>query len=230
MTTAPTPTVVLVHGAWHSHRCWNHLVAALEGLTCVCLDLPSSGTDPATLGGMYDDAQVVRDALLAVDGPSVVVAHSYGGVPVTEAVTPDLGVQHILYVGAFVLDVGESAASAAAGAGPPPWWDLHETSIGVVDPAGVFYGDVPADRLAEAVADVQLQSLRSCGEPLTRAAWRSTPSSYLVCDQDRAVPPQAQEAMARRTGQAIHLDSGHSPFLSQPDVLAAAIRSTIAQI
>lgn len=229
MTTTATPTVVLVHGAWHSHRCWTHLVDALPDLTCVCVDLPSSGTDPATLGGMYDDAEVVRDALQAVDGPSIVVAHSYGGMPVTEAATPQLGVQHILYVAAFVLDVGDSTASTRADGGPPPWWDLHDTSKGVVDPASVFYGDVPPDRLADAVAGVQLQSVRSGEEPLTHAAWRSVPSSYLVCDRDHAMPPQRQATMARRTGHVTHLDSDHSPFLSHTPELADIIRSTIAQ-
>ena len=80
-----TPTLVLVHGAWHGSWCWELLVEELAGddLRVRAVDLPSAG--PA-LGDLDDDIATVRAAIDAADGPVVVVAHSYGGVPASGAV------------------------------------------------------------------------------------------------------------------------------------------------
>src|SRR3954451_11057828 len=81
VTQEESPTVVLVHGAWHGPWAWNEVEGQLSdlGIDVVTVDLPSVGENTSALGGLDDDAGAVRDAIDGVDGPVVVVAHSYGG-------------------------------------------------------------------------------------------------------------------------------------------------------
>jgi pimeloyl-ACP methyl ester carboxylesterase len=116
-----TAPLLLVHGAWHGAWAWRPLLDHLDGLDVRTVDLPSSGADPATLGDLRADAEVVRAALAGTDGPVVVVGHSYGGAVVSEAATADSGAAHLVYLCAFQLDAGESLL-AAVGGQAPPWW------------------------------------------------------------------------------------------------------------
>ena len=68
------------------------------------------------------------------------------------------------------------------------------------------------------------QSRASVEEPLTNVAWRDVPSTYVVCEQDQAIPVFAQEAMSKRAGEVLRLAAGHSPFLSHPEQLAGLLR------
>ncbi|MCW2507931.1 MAG: hypothetical protein JWP68_1079, partial [Modestobacter sp.] len=105
-------TLLLVHGAWHTSWAWQPLIAELSDIDVVTVDLPSSGTDPQALGDLTADADVVRAALAGIEGPVVVVGHSYGGLPITEAATAEDGVAHLVYLCAFQLDVGDSLVSS----------------------------------------------------------------------------------------------------------------------
>jgi pimeloyl-ACP methyl ester carboxylesterase len=133
-----TTPLLLVHGAWARDPLLDHL----DGLDAHTVDLPSSGTDPATLGDLRADAEVVRAALAGIDGPAVVVGHSYGGMVVTEAATAETGAAHLVYVCAFQLDEGESLL-AAVGGQAPPWWEVHEGHVVATGPEEVFYNDFP---------------------------------------------------------------------------------------
>jgi pimeloyl-ACP methyl ester carboxylesterase len=221
-----TATLLLVHGAWHGPWAWQPLIDELSDVQTVTVDLPSSATDPQSLGDLSDDADAVRSAQAGIEGPVVVVAHSYGGSPVTEAVTAESGVAHLVYLCAFQLDVGDSLLGSVGGQ-PPPWWEVHETHIVATAPEQVFYNGVPPELTAQAVARLRLQSRSSVEQPLTRAAWREVPSTYVVCEQDQAIPVFAQEAMAARAGTVLRLDAGHSPFLSKPAELAAMLREAV---
>jgi pimeloyl-ACP methyl ester carboxylesterase len=77
------------------------------------------------------------------------------------------------------------------------------------------------------VAAIGLQSTSSLTQPLSRAAWRELPSTYVVCEQDQAIPVEAQEAMSGRAGTVLRLDTGHSPFLAAPAELAALLRGVL---
>ena len=96
------PTYVLVHGAWHGAWAWSELERRLEAPT-VAVDLPSAAGHAAALGDLEADTAEVRRAVDAVDGPVVLVAHSYGGLPVTAAAVGAPNVAHIAYVTAFLL-------------------------------------------------------------------------------------------------------------------------------
>src|SRR5437588_12900158 len=110
-----SPTIVLVHGAWHGAWCWDRVVERLEarGREVVAIDLPGHGDDPGPLTDLHGDADRVRSVLDRLDGDVLLVGHSYGGAVVTEAGTHP-AVRRLVYVAAFCLDDGESCAHALA--------------------------------------------------------------------------------------------------------------------
>ena len=83
--------------------------------------------------------------------------------------------------------------------------------------------------VAQALANARLtrQSVAAIATPQSAAAWKTVPSTYVVCDRDRAVPPPAREAMAARTGTVHRLPSSHSPFLSRPDEVAEIVLAAL---
>ena len=213
--------VVLVHGAWHGSWCWRDLAALLEeaGHVVMCVDLPSSGAG----GDLADDVARLREVIDGIDEPTVLVGHSYGGIPVTQAAAV-ASVSHLVYVCAFMLDTGESLLGALGGE-VPPWIEVDEPAgvSRVPDPVPVFYADVAADEAAAFRERLAPQSLQSFADPLTAAAWHHTPSTYVVCTEDRAIPAAAQQAMSARADVVHTMASSHSPFASQPRELAAII-------
>lgn len=218
-----TATLVLVPGAWHGPAIWDQLVNELPGVDVQTVDLPSNGNDPASLGDLHDDAAELSRVLAGIDGPSVVVAHSYGGVVATQAITTDSGVAHLVYVCAFAFDVGE-AVLALVGEQPEPWWELHEKHSVVRTPEAIFYNGVSPELTASAVASLRLQSRASLEQVVTHTAWSAVPSTYIICDRDQAIPPPVQEMLAKRARTVVRLDAGHSPMLSQPAEVAAILR------
>ena len=221
------PTLVLVHGAWHGSWCWTPLLSELDGVDVRSVDLPSVGDAAA---GLREDAAVLRAAVAAVDGPVVVCAHSYGGAVASEALAGLGNVAHIVYLCAFVLGPGESLFKAIGGE-PRSWWNVRDDGLVTVrDPESVFYHDVPESVAQDALGRIRPQSLAGFTGELTAAAWESTPTTYLVCANDRAIPPVAQRRMAARTGGTVHeLETSHSPFLARPDLVADLLRAALGR-
>lgn len=221
------PAFLLVHGAWHGAWCWDLVRAALDadGWRSHAVDLPSANP-PADRheddrpAGMLDDADAIRDSLRRIDGPVVVVAHSYGGVPATEAIAGAANVVGVVYLAGFQLDAGESMFTFLGGHVPddgtghaPPYEDARR----------ILFDDVPEADADRAVARLRPQSVRSFTERVTTAGWRAVPSSYLVCDRDQALDPSRQRELATRADSVHRLPSGHSPFLSMPRQLATLL-------
>ncbi|MEU3567874.1 alpha/beta fold hydrolase [Kitasatospora sp. NPDC036755] len=219
------PTFLLVHGAWHGAWCWDPVREALDGdgWRSHTVDLPSTGSPDGRPAGVPDDARAVREGLRRIDGPVVVVAHSYGGVPATEAVAGAAGVVRVVYVAGFQLDVGESLFSCL---GAPVPDDDSGQAPPYRDARNVLFADVPEAEAERAVARLRPQSVRSFTGPVTTAGWRTVPSSYVVCEHDRALDPARQHRLAARAGSVHRLPSGHSPFLSMPRRLAALLGRT----
>jgi pimeloyl-ACP methyl ester carboxylesterase len=94
----------------------------------------------------------------------------------------------------------------------------------------VFYNGVDPELTAQAVARLHLHSTSALTQPLSRAAWTELPSTYVVCEQDQAIPVSAQEAMSARADTVLRLDAGHSPFLSRPAELAGVLRTILDQV
>lgn len=216
------PEILLVHGAWHGGWCYADLQAALDtrGLTSRTVDLPSAGG----IAELADDAAVVRACLEANPGPTLVVGHSYGGAVISEAATGALGVTGLVYLCAFMLPPGTSVLDAVEHE-LPPWIEIDmDTGMATVpDPRTSFYLDCDPAAAEAAAARLQPHCLGAFAAESTRAAWQELPSTYLLCEQDNAVPPGAQEAMSAAAGTVIRMDSSHSPFMSHPDEVAEII-------
>jgi pimeloyl-ACP methyl ester carboxylesterase len=215
--------VLLVPGSWHGSWCWSEVLDRLTaaGVTARAIDLPSN--DGAS--GLADDAAAVRDGLAQLGEPAVAVGHSYGGIAISEGAADAAG---LVYLCAFMLDEGEALLDAMQHQ-LPDWIELDEaqTSHLATRTEEVLYADCPPDVAADAGARLTRQSVAAIATPQGAAAWKSVPSTYVVCEQDAAVPPPAQEAMSGRAGDVHRLPSSHSPFFSRPaevcDIILGAL-------
>ncbi|MEV7693669.1 alpha/beta fold hydrolase [Microbacterium sp. NPDC089189] len=229
------PTILLVHGAWHGSWCWEHVsdILRADGWQVQTIDLPTVHAPDKAALGMQDDADAVAAAVARIEGPVVVVAHSYGGVPTTQGA--DLPqVRHIVYVAAFVLDEGESLLAAVGGV-EPDWWHIDGALATAGDetrpPSELFFADAAPDEAARASARLLPQAARAFRDEVGVVAWRGRPTTYVVTEQDAIFPVPGQEALAARAGSAVRrLDTSHSPFLSQPAALATLIEEAAASV
>jgi pimeloyl-ACP methyl ester carboxylesterase len=223
------PAFLLVHGSWHGPWCWDYLVPALErrGHRAATVDLPSCGTDPATLKTLPDDAATVSAAAGSLGGDVLVVGHSYGGAAISEA-RFGTNVSRLVYLCAFMPDTGRSYVSYLPPGPLPPYVAMNDDGTFSV-PAGQakthFYADCSPEIAAWAESRLRLQSGAVMGHANTEAAWRKLPSSYIVCTQDQALPPDFQRMFASQADEVREFASSHSPFLSRPDDLAELLVS-----
>jgi len=229
--------VVFVHGACvRDGSWWWHRTAGLleeRGVPSVAPALPSCGEPglPAGAGGpgLAEDVAAVRKALLDGDEPTVVVAHSYGGIVTAEAAAGVGSVRHLLLVSSYLPEVGQSLSEFGDG-GPAPFLDVDPDAgtFGVRPELLVdtFLQDCDPEVQGQAPDHLARQSVRVTGQPVGAAAWQQLPSTYLVCAQDRGTPPRLQREFARRAGHVVELDAGHHPFLSQP----AAVRDLLLSL
>jgi pimeloyl-ACP methyl ester carboxylesterase len=215
--------VVLVHGGFVDGSGWQavHDLLTKDGYRVAVVQNPTLSLE--------DDAAVTRRAIDDLDGPVVIVGHSYGGAVITEAGTHDK-VAALVYIAAFAPDQGESVNTLIAGFpadGPQPPILPPKDGFLFLDrdefPAS-FAGDLPADQAAF-MADSQVPwGVSALSGTITEAAWRVKPSWYLVTTDDKMIPPPAQRAMSERTGSTVTEAAGsHSIYLSQPSAVAAVI-------
>jgi pimeloyl-ACP methyl ester carboxylesterase len=219
--------VVFVHGAcvkdgsWWWHRT-AELLAEL-GVASAVPALPSCGETGESTGaqgpGLAEDVAAVRHVLTASDEPTVVVAHSYGGIVTAQAAAGVDAVRHLLLVSSYLPEVGESLSSFG-GEQPAPFLDIDpEGGTFTVRPealAGTFLQDCDPEIQRQAVDKTARQSLAVLEQPVQAAAWQHVPSTYLVCAQDQGTPATRQREFAARAARVVELDAGHHPFLSQP--------------
>jgi hypothetical protein len=220
------PALLLVQGAWHHPDAWSALRGELflRGWRTFVTDLPSAGAAPT--GSAHDDAAAIRAAVHSIDGPVVVVAHSYGGIPATEATASLSGVERLIYLAAYLPDDGESMMTLH---GVPDPDDTGGFAGMMPEPRTALYGDLPDAAADAALSRLHQQTLRSFADRVRGAGWRTIPATYIVCDRDQAIPPALQIEMAGRAGvTTTHLDSGHSPFLSRPGELADLLVTIVA--
>ena len=213
------PTLVLVHGAWHNAAGFDALRAELQkvGISSVAVSLKSAGDG----GDMYGDAAIVRAAVDEIEGEVVVLGHSYGGLAITQGLAGVSKVRGLVYLTAFMLDDGETLY-AACGSVDPEWWrrNSENTLLTTENPTAVFYNTCTPEVAASAVSQLRTQSITSFEQPITSVAWKSIDSTYIICEEDQAIPLFAQEAMSQRAMKVVRIDSDHSPFLSKPSELA----------
>lgn len=223
-------TFLLVHGSWHGPWCWEPLADALHGLghRAATVALPSVGDDPTRLGGLPDDASAVAAAASDQPGEVQVVGHSYGGAVITEAAHP-ANVTRLVYLGAFMPDTGRTFASYLPPGPLPPYVEQRPDGTLAV-PAGqaqpAFYGHCDPATVAWAQSRLRPQSAAILTHPITDAAWRRIPSTYIVLTDDHAIPAPLQREFARQATSTIELASDHSPMLSHTQELADALTRT----
>jgi hypothetical protein len=213
----------LVHGAWHGGWAFDSLrnELASRGVTTSVVELASVGHDGELGGDLYGDAALVREAVDSLPDDCVVLAHSYGGVPVTQGLEGATNVKGLIFLTAFMLPVGVSLFDAC-GAVDPPWWVRNDANTYVVPvtPEDVFYNTTSPEDASRAVSRLGTQSLASFTQPVTSASWLHIPSTYIICERDHAIPLFAQEAMSANATRVARLESDHSPFLSDKAALA----------
>ncbi|MGV9979485.1 alpha/beta fold hydrolase [Micromonospora wenchangensis] len=227
--------IVFVHGACVRDGAWwwsrvDALLAA-GGTASVAVRLPSCGelSDARRPAGLDDDAEETR-RVLRDGGPTILVAHSYGGVVATAAA--DAGdVRHLVYVSSFLPDVGESLADLGP-AGPAPHLEFFPDGTFAARPELVpplFLHDCDPAAVEGALARLVRQDAAVLTTPVRYAGWRSIPATGVVCAGDQATPPQVQRAQAARAGRTVELPTGHHPMLSHPELLAGLLREIAAE-
>lgn len=220
-------TAVLVHGGWHSASCWDLVRAELtaDGIRSVAPQLPMTST-------LDTDAGVVRETLDSLGDDAVIIAHSWGGSPVTLGASGAPNVRHLIYLAAFMIEAG--MPSLGDPRGRPPGDALRiGPDTAVLNPAYAYdmlYHDCDPQVAAECTA--QLRPFACAGwdpvQTTATPAWALYPTTYVICAQDRTMSPDTQRAMAASAGDTVELDTSHSPFLSRPrqvaDIIADRIR------
>src|SRR6266487_5107003 len=197
-----TPTVVLVHGGFVDGSGWEGVYTILkkDGYSASIVQNPTIS--------LADDVATTRRAIDAIDGPVILVGHSYGGVVVTEAGNHPK-VAALVYIAAFAPDTGESVNTLIAdpppGAPVPPILPPRDGFL-FLDwakfPAS-FAADVSAEQAAF-MADSQVPwGVGALSGTISEPAWKTKPSWYLVATDDKMIPPPAQRFMSKRTGSTV---------------------------
>jgi pimeloyl-ACP methyl ester carboxylesterase len=234
---AAGPTVVLVHGAF----------ADASGYAGVIRLLQKEGIEVRApmnpLRGLASDADAIARYTTSIDGPVLLVGHSYGGAVISQAAAAVHDVTGLVFLSAFALDECESCVSvmepfppsllastnvpspydAPGAAGGPDLFiridRFHET----------FCADLP-DEIASPMAVSQRPlSAAAFGESATVAAWKDRPAWFLVSEQDNAIPPDCERFMAKRMNATTETVAGsHAAFIALPEVAAKLILRAVA--
>jgi len=223
--------VVLVHGAFADGSCWLKVISLLRanGLNAVAVQNP--------LTSLADDVAATKRVLDNLDGPVVLVGHSWGGAVITEAGN-DPRVVGLVYVAAGAPDSGQSFND---------WWKDYPPEPGAAEikPYGsdgfvaltlkgietCFVQDIPVEEAGLVYATQVPIAARCFDDKIRSAAWRSKPSWYIVADKDRTIPPAVErDSAARMKADTLTLASSHVPMLSQPERVVEVITKAVGSV
>ncbi|MBD7996639.1 alpha/beta hydrolase [Arthrobacter sp. Sa2CUA1] len=229
----PKPTVVLVHGAFADSSGWSQVGKALQedGYPVLAFSNP--------LRDVQYDSEYLRSFLGTIQGPVVLVGHSYGGALITNAATGNPNVKSLVYIAAFALDEGETVQAALSlGGGHTEVVDhlivrpfpgaAEGNGDAYIDPAyfpQLFAQDLPRAEARFMAASQRPAALATLVTPSGEPAWKTIPSWYMVASRDRIIPPEAERAMAKRAGATtVEVKSSHVPMLSNPAAVTSLIK------
>ena len=227
------PTIVFVHGAFADSSGWNSVAGRLmsDGYPVLAFSNP--------LRGPQSDGEYLRQFLSTVDGDIVLVGHSYGGAVITNAATGNPQVKALVYIAAYALDEGESVQQANDLGGGQTDVTHHLVlrpipgaaggdADAYIDPAfyhELFAQDLPLSTTQLMAATQRPGALAALVTPSGPPAWKSIPSWFLVANQDRIIPPEAERAMADRAhATTVEIDSSHVAMMSHPNIVTKLIR------
>ncbi len=237
-TTKPdTPTVVLVHGAFADASSWNGVITQLQAKG-VPVRAPAN-----PLRGIAADSAYVASVLEQIEGPAVVVGHSYAGAVITNAAAQAKNVVGLVFVAAFAPEEGERLGEAAAASKDAVLASVqvpHRYPSGnggerlvefTVDPSGfheAFAADLPAELTAVMAATQRPVSELAFSEPSGPPAWKDIPSWAVVATADKAAGTDVTRSMAERAGATItELHGSHVIMVSQPQAVAEVILAAV---
>jgi pimeloyl-ACP methyl ester carboxylesterase len=237
MATQPggtTPTIVLVHGAWADASGFAAEIRALRdrGFRAVGFANP--------LRGLGADATYLSDVLRSLAGPLVLVGHSYGGAVISSAASGNDRVKALVFFSGWMPDEGESIAQLFEQHGegslvgpairPVPYTGPDGSDGGqdlYLDPEefhAAFAADVDRDTSDVMAATQRPWAAAAFGEPSGPPAWRTIPCWYLLCTEDKAIPPAAQRFMAERARARVReVPASHASMVSQPEAATQLI-------
>lgn len=222
--------LLLVHGSFHGSWCWDHLIPELaaRGVEAFAIELPFTS--------LADDAAAVSSAIEEVEGPLVVVGHSYGGAVVTLGAGPGdgrPGATHLVYLAALMTDPSQPLdLKATPGMTAIQFGEDGMASVNPSEAAQALFHRCPPDLAAWATSKLRPMPLGDYGSTPDQGpvAWQVVPSTYVLCADDRAVDPSDQRRMAAQAGECIELDSDHSPFLSTISPLADVLTRVVSNV
>jgi pimeloyl-ACP methyl ester carboxylesterase len=231
------PTIVLVHGAFAESASWDACIDLLLGKGYPVIAAANPLRDPIA------DAATVSDIVRSIDGPVLLVAHSYGGL-VMSNVPADAGeITGLVHVNGFAPDPGESAFTLA---GRFPGSMLGEQTLKPVSRTDgttdlyikpdsfhdVFCPDVPAAKAARLAVTQRPATQEALFAPSgERPLWRELPSWFVIGEEDRIIPAELQRFMAKRAGaqRTVEIpDASHALPVSQPQATVDVILEAAA--
>jgi pimeloyl-ACP methyl ester carboxylesterase len=214
--------VVLVHGAWADGSSWSEVIPRLQaaGLRVTAVQNP--------LTSIADSVAATRRALALQDGPTVLVAHSWGGTVISEAGT-DPKVSALVYVAARAPDAGEDFVALS---GKFPTTPLragvqeHDGFTTISEEAFLKYfaNGVPQERAKVLYAVQEPTAASLFSGRTTAAAWHTKPSWYAVSKLDETIAPDLERFLASRMqANTVELEAGHLSLVSHPKEIADLI-------
>jgi pimeloyl-ACP methyl ester carboxylesterase len=232
------PTIVLVHGAFAESASWDRVIRPLRdaGHDVIAAANP--------LRGLATDAESVSDLVRSLDGPVLLVGHSYGGAVISNVAADAGDIVGLVYVCAFAPDAGETAfglsqrypgSTLGDAVQPVPrangTTDLYIARDRFHDQ---FCADVPAGEAARMAVTQRPATLEALQEPAgDRPLWKELPSWFLIAGEDRNIPPALQHFMAGRAAAHRTLEiptASHALPVSHPDATARLIREAAAPV
>ncbi|MGA0961421.1 MAG: alpha/beta hydrolase [Ilumatobacteraceae bacterium] len=229
--------VLLVHGAWHGAWCWAPLQQALDemGISSHAIDLPGHGISPHPLGDLHGDAAAVVEALNTLPTDTLLVGHSYGGAVISQAASHSDRIAHLMYIAAFALEQGESVNGFLKNA-PRHKVELSEiivpsqdgtTSLDPDRAGALLYPGSSNEIRSAHTQRLSPQPIVTMTQEVDGSSQSRIESTYVLCNQDRAVHPEHQRIMANRCSTIVEIDSGHSPFIDDPATIANIINTVV---
>ena len=211
------PDIVLVHGFWGGAAHWAKVIVELDRRG---YDALHAVENPLT--SVADDAARTQTMVRQVDGPVLLVGHSYGGAVITEAGGLE-NIVGLVYVAAFAPDAGESLGQITEQMPPAAAANIAPDSDGYVWIAQdkfreSFCQDLPADEALVMAVTQKAPVGSTFGNPTSDPAWKKKPCWYQVSTADRMIHPDNERRMAERMGprKTIELDASHASLASQP--------------
>jgi pimeloyl-ACP methyl ester carboxylesterase len=237
------PTIVLVHGAWADGSSWKPVSTTLQAQGFTVL------TPPNLLRGVAPDAAYVASFLAQrTTGPVVLVGHSYGGVVITNAGTGGGDVRALVYVNAFIPDVGENVFTILGGSGSALDVPDPSTVLDFAGYPGAPEGDVDAflkpttvhESFAQDLPEADRWLIASSQRPIAlganiapteTAAWATIPSWAVLGTDDLVIPIAVLRSMAERAGSTVtEVPGSHVSMVSNPQATIDAILAAAATI